>query len=80
MGEYMFGSGKVKINARDRKKLDRIARKHGAEFTNPTMPGDGPIYWFACPNRGNPFDAAVRDAVMRDAQPILDAVAKGASK
>lgn len=35
-----------------------------------TLPGDGPRYWFAGPNRGNPFDARLEQSVwqaLRDA-------------
>jgi hypothetical protein len=61
--EYLFGSGNGRVNTRLANRIDRIARKHGACFVWATIPGDGPRYWFACPNRGNPFDQATRDAV-----------------
>lgn len=64
MGEYHFGTGNGKITDSAFKRLDRIARKHGATFTRVTLPGDGPRYWFSCPNLGHPFDGATARAVL----------------
>jgi hypothetical protein len=63
MNEYLFGSGNGRVESATANRIDRIARKHGATFVSCSIPGDGPRYWFACPNRGNPFDQATRDAV-----------------
>lgn len=72
MGEYFFGSGKGHLP----KKADKIAKKHGATLVNYTDPGcrcghgcrdncpSNRRHWFACPNRGEPFDSAVAKAVM----------------
>lgn len=62
MNDYMFGSGPGHLP----KRADKIARKHGATLINYTEPRGEKRHWFACTNRGNPFDGAVRDAVMAD--------------
>ena len=66
MSEYHFmvGRGRIPDEARA-KQIDRIAREHGASFTAVDLPGDGPRYWFSCPNRGAPFDGAVSAAVRK---------------
>jgi hypothetical protein len=64
--EYLFGSGNGRVKTRLANRIDRIARKHGACFVSCVLPGDGPRYWFACPNRGNPFDQATEQAVWED--------------
>lgn len=63
MSEYFFGSGNRKVPGHRAARLHRIARKHGAWFVATNIPGDGPRYWFACANRGNPFDQATERAV-----------------
>lgn len=62
MSEYFFGlhHGHLKNTA------DRIAKRHGARHVNYTDPATGKRGWFHCPNRGNPFDQAIADAVFRD--------------
>jgi hypothetical protein len=63
MTEYLFGAGNGRVKTRVADRIDRIARKHGARFVSCVLPGDGPRYWFAGPNRGDPFDQAMADAV-----------------
>lgn len=59
MSEYFFGLGNGKVKSAIARKIDRIARKHGACFVTYKEPGTGKDrFWFACPNRGNPFDQA----------------------
>ncbi len=70
MSEYFFGthSGHLK------KAADRIAEKHGAHHVNYSeYKGPGQIEkrgWFACINRGNPFDQNTAAAVMADIDAI----------
>ncbi len=66
MSKYNFGLGRGKIPPRRRAIADRIAARHGADLCNPTMPGEGPRYWFSAPNLGEPFDSAVAHAVAED--------------
>lgn len=64
MSEYFFGLGRGRVRAEVRKQAEDVARKHGADFVVATIPGDGPRFWFACENRGQPFDGAVQKAVL----------------
>lgn len=66
MSEFHFGFGRGRIKARERRKIDAIAARHGASFVNPDLPGDGWSYWFSCPNRGEPFDRDTAHAVDAD--------------
>lgn len=67
MGEHMFGVIKGKVSEREFKRVNRIARKHGAWFTGSSdIPGTGPQYWFACQNQGHPFDGATARAVLAE--------------
>lgn len=63
MSDYFFGLGKGKVTADAARRAQTIADQHGATFVNPTIPGDGPRYWFACRNRGEPFDRRTAIAV-----------------
>jgi hypothetical protein len=64
MSEHFFGLGKGEISAREEKRVTRIARRFGADFTSVTLPGDGPRYWFSCRNRGEPFDGELARVVL----------------
>jgi hypothetical protein len=64
--EFLFGSGRNKPSARDAKRIDAIARKHGAVFVQATLPGTGYQHWFAAPNRGEPFDSALARAISEE--------------
>jgi len=64
MGEYFFGTGRGRIDDKLGRRIDAIARKHGATFVWVDMPGEGPRYWFACPNQGFPFDRATEQATL----------------
>lgn len=66
MSEFHFGAGAGMIRARAAMQIDRIARRHGATFTNTSVPGNGWRYWFAATNRGEPFNSAVAKAVFDD--------------
>lgn len=65
MSEYMFGVGSAAVGDKLGRKINRIARKHGAEFVWCRLP-EGWRYWFATRNYGAPFDEATRDAVYAD--------------
>ena len=75
MSEYMFGSGAGHLP----KLADKIARRHGASLCNYTdaqckcghgcKPYSCPSsrrHWFACINRGEPFNSQAAAAVMAD--------------
>lgn len=62
MGEHMFGVHSGHLTA----KADLIAKRHGAWHVNYTEPRGRRRGWFACPNRGSPFDQAVANAVWDD--------------
>ena len=64
MSEYHFGTGKGFVATELARKVESIAEKHGAAFTRTVLPGDGPCYWFSCPNRGFPFDGDTRRKVL----------------
>lgn len=62
MSEHFFGSHKGHLTAR----ADRIAAKHVAAHCNYTEPRGERRGWFACRNRGEPFDSATARAVLAD--------------
>lgn len=62
MSEYFFCLGPGHLP----KRADTIARKHGAYLVNYTEPRGEKRHWFATANRGDPFDRAVRLAVVAD--------------
>jgi hypothetical protein len=64
VSEFNFGLGRGRLSAKDRRRVDAIAEKHGASFTNPRLPGDGDRYWFSGPNRGEPFDGQLARRVL----------------
>jgi hypothetical protein len=66
MGEFHFGVGNGRIKTKSGERIDKIARRHGASFTWTTIPGQGPIYWFAARNQGHPFDEQTARAVWAD--------------
>lgn len=72
----MFGSGNREIKDATSIKIDKIARKHGYVLNNPKLP-EGWRYWFAGPNRGNPFDQAAEEAIWADLETAGLADGKG---
>jgi len=64
--EYFFGCGFGRIADKTAKRIDKIAREHGACFIATKIPGDGWRYWFAAPNLGAPFDQQTAAAVWVD--------------
>ena len=65
MSEFFFGAGNGRVSQREGKRCDKIAQKHGASFVWVAMP-EGHRFWFASPNRGNPFDRDTAAAVMAE--------------
>jgi hypothetical protein len=64
MSEHFFGLHRGHLPAR----ADNIAQKFGAWHVNYTEPGTGILRgWFACPNRGQPFNGIT-------AQQVVDAI------
>lgn len=74
MSDFMFGSDKGHLSD----DADLVAEKYGAGLCNYTDPGCGcgrghtkhcPAnrrHWFTGPNRGEPFNGQMRDAVLND--------------
>lgn len=54
MSEHFFGVGPGHLG----RAVATVARQHGAELVNYTEPRGERRHWFACPNLGEPFDAA----------------------
>ncbi len=65
MGEHHFGVGRGRIKASVAKRIDAIAQRHGADFVWANVPGQGPSYWFSCPNFGAPHDGQRARAVWK---------------
>ena len=66
MSEFFFGGGRGRVRAAAAAQIDEIARRHDCRFIFARLPGEGPRYWFAGPNRGHPFDDAMARAVWAD--------------
>ena len=66
MSEFFFGLHRGHLT----NQANKIAKKHGAWHINyDEFRGPGQTEkrgWFACLNRGNPFDQATANAVMAD--------------
>jgi hypothetical protein len=60
MSEYFFGLHQGHLNAR----ADRIAKRFGAWHVNYTEPRGEKRGWFACRNRGEPFDSGTARQVV----------------
>lgn len=71
MSNYCFGLHSGHLTAR----ANTIAKRHGAWHVNYTEPRGERRGWFACPNRGAPFDGDIARAVMADIDQVgLDAL------
>jgi hypothetical protein len=66
MSEFMFGVSRTKPTRRDSRKIERIAKRHGATFVEANLPGTGYQSWFSAPNLGSPFDQERAAAVAVD--------------
>lgn len=66
MSEFMFAVNRGKLDVREVERREAIAEKHEVTFVYIKDPGQGYLSWFAGPNRGEPFDGALRRAVVAD--------------
>jgi len=69
MSEYHFNVGYGKVSQRERARIDRICRTYAsrqAAFSNPTLPGDGPKFWFSITNLGSGLDGECAAKIMRE--------------
>ena len=67
MSEYMFGTFRPgrPLPMKLQKQVENICKKHGGWGLNGgNIPGQGWLYWFVAPNRGEPFDRELRDVVL----------------
>lgn len=62
----MFGVSRTKVSRRTAKKMDSIAKKHGAYLVEANLPGTGYQRWFATRNRGFPFDNNTARSVLEE--------------
>jgi len=62
----MFGVSRQRPSRAAARRMEQIARRHGATMIEGTFPGDGYKRWFAGPNMGAPFDQAMSKAVYDD--------------
>ncbi|MCY3933533.1 MAG: hypothetical protein OXH70_17625 [Acidobacteria bacterium] len=66
MSEHFFGLGSGRVPDHVAVAVDAVAKRHDAHLVRYQDPASGPRYWFACPNRGAPFDGATAAAVLTD--------------
>lgn len=66
MSEYMFGISRERPTRAAARRMERIAKKHGAYLVEAVIPGTGYQRWFCCRNQGHPFDDATARAVLDD--------------
>lgn len=66
MSQHMFGVSRVRITRAQARKLERIAKCHGACLVEADISGIGYQRWFAGPNLGFPFDRTISQAVAAD--------------
>ena len=62
----MFGVRRGALKKSQEKLRNKIAKKHGIDWTCVNLPGDGWQSWFAGPNRGNPFDRDLQNTVLAE--------------
>jgi len=63
---YMFNVSNTKKPAKMAKLYDAIARKHGGEFINTTIPCEGGRSWFEIPNYGRPHDQNTANEILAE--------------
>ena len=64
--EHFFGLFDGRIDRETANMANRIAHRNGAYLTCYDDPARGPRGWFACRNRGEPFDSATAAAVLAE--------------
>lgn len=62
----MFGVSRTKVSRPTAKKMDSIAKKHGAYLVEADLPGTGYQRWFATRNLGHPFDGNTAHSVLEE--------------
>ena len=69
MSEFLFGCGNGKVSKAEQARVAKAiqAADIGCRVTFVAVDaiGVGTRYWFAAPNRGNPFDQRVADATLK---------------
>lgn len=68
MSEYMWGNIRTRPTAHAERIMQQVCQKHGGPecgWVWANLP-EGARGWFVGPNRGEPFDSELRDAVMDD--------------
>lgn len=63
MSEFMFGVSRVKVARKVARKMNAIAKRHGAYLVEADLPGTGYQRWFCKRNEGAPFDGNTARAV-----------------
>lgn len=67
MSEFMFSTSRTRVTDVARRKLERIAKRHGASFVEVSGPQfGGYLSWFTARNLGSPFDRDRANAVAAD--------------
>jgi hypothetical protein len=72
MSEYMFGVSRERPTRKIARKMNAVAKKHGACLVESVLPGTGYQRWFCGPNRGEPFNGAMAKAVLTDIAKLDD--------
>ena len=70
---YIFGVSRTKKPATMAKTYDAIARKHGGEFINTSMPDEGERSWFEVPDYGRPHNQNTANAILAEISAVTDA-------
>lgn len=79
MSEHMFGGGTGELTDEAIRAIDEIAARHDFTVVTYTEPRGEKRYWFAGPNRGNPFDGQAEKAIWADLEAAGWANARGLS-
>ena len=61
----IFGQGNGEVSDREKSRVNRIAKKHGAEFIRYRQEGSS-RYWFSGKNLGEPFDSKIAQSVLQE--------------
>lgn len=60
---FHFGCGQGHMSKAEASRRNRLARQHGAAFVTVRLPDGGQRWWFEAPNKGEPFNSALRRVV-----------------
>lgn len=64
MNEFLFGLHRGMLTDAEHARRTRIARDHRISYVRAYLPSEGHRSWFSGPNLGEPFNGALRDAVL----------------